>query len=358
MNKDKQNAVPGLFGQKHSSRDYSQEKFWGKNQFNSSFPVSLVAYMSYRGIDPVYLCIDENNEIVHRSISGTELFGMNPLDENLYYNFETNYVPYEKFYTGKREHIDLVLTNYETEQAIKGLEIKLTALPDSTTETLAEDRYSCEIVVRPSTICYLACSVCRHYDSQVGGRDRLKALLGDFPKIRHWDVADEVIPFYPEILGSIENVAKDMHIYQEPLMIQPVWKTNGRKPQLAENCLDVFVWSNLAAIHMCTQGERNINKIARANRSIIWIYKMLFDFYVYGHFDYDGTINDLSYGTKNDKAFAISGQVSYSLLKGPELAIPRIRKDEIKNIILGGGQNLLSPERRFDAIIVNSPDLF
>ena len=27
--------------------------------------------------------------------------------------------------------------------------------------------------------------------------------------------------------------------------------------------------------------------------------------------------------------------------------------EEIKNIILGGGQNLLSPERRFDAIIFN-----
>jgi hypothetical protein len=37
---------------------------------------------------------------------------------------------------------------------------------------------------------------------------------------------------------------------------------------------------------------------------------------------------------------------------------PRIHKNEIQNIILGGGQNLLSPERRFDAIIYNSPDLF
>jgi len=37
---------------------------------------------------------------------------------------------------------------------------------------------------------------------------------------------------------------------------------------------------------------------------------------------------------------------------------PRIRKNEIKSIILGGGQNLLSPERRLDAIIFNSPDLF
>ena len=29
-----------------------------------------------------------------------------------------------------------------------------------------------------------------------------------------------------------------------------------------------------------------------------------------------------------------------------------------EKIILGGGQNLLSPERRFDAIIFNSPELF
>ena len=115
------------------------------------------------------------------------------------------------------------------------------------------------------------CSICKNYDT-AEGKSRLKDLLGDFPKIRHWDVADEVIPFYPEILAAIENIAKDMHGLQEPLMIQPVWKTNGRKPQLADNCLDVFVSSNLAAIHMCTQNESKINKIARHNRSIIWIW--------------------------------------------------------------------------------------
>ncbi len=33
-------------------------------------------------------------------------------------------------------------------------------------------------------------------------------------------------------------------------------------------------------------------------------------------------------------------------------------KEEINNIILGGGEKLLSPERRFDAIILNTPNLF
>ena len=37
---------------------------------------------------------------------------------------------------------------------------------------------------------------------------------------------------------------------------------------------------------------------------------------------------------------------------------PIVKKYEIKEIILGGGQNLLSPERRFDAILFNSPGLF
>lgn len=87
------------------------------------------------------------------------------------------------------------------------MEIKLTALPDSTTDTLPEDRYSCEIVVRPSTICYLACSICRHYDSKKE-RKELKELLGSFPKIKHWDVADEIVPFYPDILDAIDNVLK------------------------------------------------------------------------------------------------------------------------------------------------------
>lgn len=33
-------------------------------------------------------------------------------------------------------------------------------------------------------------------------------------------------------------------------------------------------------------------------------------------------------------------------------------KAECWEIILGGGQDLLSPERRFDAVLVNSPDIF
>ena len=128
----------GLFGQKYSSRDYTKAKYWGKNQFNSSFPASLVAYMSSKNIKLVYLKTDKNNNLYHDYISGTELFKIDPLSEQAFYNFEAGYSSYEKFYTGDREKIDLVMMNRETEENLCGLEVKLTALPDNTTKNLVK----------------------------------------------------------------------------------------------------------------------------------------------------------------------------------------------------------------------------
>ena len=85
---------------------------------------------------------------------------------------------------------------------------------------------------------------------------------------------------------------------------------------------------------------------------------MLHDYAYKGQINHTKIIDELSYNTRNDKAFAVSGKMTHKFLTSPSLVKPRVQKDEIKNIILGGGQNLLSPERRFDAIIFNSPELF
>ncbi len=48
----------------------------------------------------------------------------------------------------------------------------------------------------------------------------------------------------------------------------------------------------------------------------------------------------------------------YAFMKFDRLTKPIIPKKNIKDIILGGGQKYLSPERRFDAIKYFSTDLF
>ena len=108
----------------------------------------------------------------------------------------------------------------------------------------------------------------------------------------------------------------------------------------------------------CTESSTDIRRLNRFHRTIIWIYKMLLDYVTYDTFNYKRIIRLQSYNLANDKAFALPGSKSHSFLKKDVVLKPRISKYEIKNIILGGGQDLLSPERRFDAVIVNSPDLF
>lgn len=347
---------PGLFGLKHSSRDFSQKANWGKNIFNSSFPASLVAYMHSKDTKPVYLCIDKDNTLVHKYISGEELFRIDPLSDDAHYNFEAGFSQFEKYYTGKREKIDLVLIDRKNDKNLIGLEIKLTALPDDTTKDETEDKFSCEIVVRPPTICFLACSLCELFKT-VAEKDYLRTVLNTVPKIIHWEEVDNVIPHYEKIEEAVKTIAKHAYKKQRPLMIQPIWKMKDNK--LAEDCLDVFAWSNLAILHLCyTNGNNSKSEITRFQRAIIWVYLMLKDYVDYGIFDYIRIVKDHSYEKANDKAFAMSGTATWKFLQCKELTHPRIGKNEIRNIILGGGQNLLSPERRFDAVIVNSPDLF
>lgn len=106
------------------------------------------------------------------------------------------------------------------------------------------------------------------------------------------------------------------------------------------------------------QTDIKINKISRHQRCVVWVIKMLYDFARTGRIDYANIIDQISFNTKNDKAFALSGTRTNQYMASDELIAPRIKKDEIKNIILGGGEQFLSPERRFDAIILNTPNLF
>lgn len=99
---------PNLFGIKHSNRDFANKDNWGKNQFNSSFPASLTAFLEHQGLKNVYLRLDENMQVYHSSISTAELYGANPLSEDIFYSFESPYVPFQQLVIGNFPRVDLV----------------------------------------------------------------------------------------------------------------------------------------------------------------------------------------------------------------------------------------------------------
>jgi type II restriction enzyme len=239
---------------------------------------------------------------------------------------------------------------------LRGLEVKLTALPDNTTCNLSDNKFGSEIVVRPDTIIYLAASLISANAEIIKNHiDNSKINIED------WSEAREVIAHIQEIVTCISQISIDIEQNQSPFLLQPIWKTIGKSSKLANNCLDVFVWSDAAFTWFISQVSKNDNaatQITRQTRTSIWLYKMLSDIGMDGRCNYKEIIDKLSYNTKNDKAFASAGNVTNPFMSCQNLTNPRITKQEIKNIILGGGQNLLSPERRFDAIIFNSPELF
>lgn len=226
---------------------------------------------------------------------------------------------------------------------------------------LSEEYYGCEIVIRPVTIVYLACSIAINFKDN---KQQLSELIGTkFDKINDWSDGVSVWTYITDMIVALDNIALSVIDKQEPLLMQPVWKTNGKSPKLADNCLDIFIWSNFAFTQLfvdVARGElsEGANRITRQGRTIIWLFKMLYDFAKQGQINSYRIIDELTYNTKNDKAFAVNGRVTHRYMTCAELTKPRIEKKEIKKIILGGGQHLLSPERRFDSVIYNSPELF
>jgi len=99
---------PSLFGVKHSNRDFSDKDAWGKNQFNSSFPAALSAYLASKNLENVYIKLNENLETFHDRISTETLYGLSPTSENLFYSFESQFLPFQKFIIGKVPQVDLV----------------------------------------------------------------------------------------------------------------------------------------------------------------------------------------------------------------------------------------------------------
>ena len=177
--------------------------------------------------------------------------------------------------------------------------------------------------------------------------------------IKDWSDEKNVLPYLDKILHALKKISQNIESTQNAFLLQPIWKTIGKSPILADNCLDVFFWSDSAfTFFIADIGDASSNNLNRQNRSSVWLYKMLYEINQNGNCDHKHIIDTLSYNTKNDKAFASSGRITNKYMKCERLKKPIITKDDIKKIILNNSEKMLSPERRFDSIISNTPDIF
>ena len=191
----------------------------GENCFNSSFPASLCSYLYSRNFDNIYLKLDSNLKVIHSTISTIDFYGINPVSDNLFYAFETQFTPYQQYLIGTLPGVDLVTQARDKGICLQAIEIKLTALPDHTTCELPQDLYGCEIVIRPDTIVYLACSI---LDTFKNNLNLLKELVNEnFDNITDWSDPQIIILYVSKIINIIDSIALSNLDAQKPLLMQP-----------------------------------------------------------------------------------------------------------------------------------------
>ncbi len=345
-------SEPSLYGIENSNRRGND--LWGKNQFNSTFPVALCCYMRDTGIAPVYIAVepDFSHRTTDQEINISDVFGTDAKGDQVRFDFESSFEPAEVFTFDRLEAIDLV-TSSRGGQPLRPLEIKLTVLPDDATASLAPNRWSSEIVVRPITTAYATIQIARGIKLAGLGPGIRKLIEPVWQNVQDWNNRSEVLTSMDEIVAALRNVTGSITDLQVPFLLQPIWKTQGKSPLLAMNCFDVFVWSDLAIwkLFIDAATRRKTKRVTRHQRECARTLRCLYELLTVGQIRYSDIYRGMDLGTQTDKAFSFGGKTTIKYMEHERLSTPAVHRDSLRSIILNSGETKLSPERRFDASV-------
>ncbi|MDD5596901.1 MAG: HindVP family restriction endonuclease [Victivallaceae bacterium] len=337
---------PCLYGISHSNR--SNLDLWGKNQFNSSFPIALACYMRDHDQKAVYLKLDKNLKIVPEEISFNEVFNSQLPNDKLYFSFESKFEPYQKYASDDISGIDLVVKSTAGE-FLRPLEIKLTVLPDSGTSVKEESLWGSEIVIRPATTKYCALGIA---DSCFSHMDEIRSRFEPIGiAMQDWGNRVEVSYKMEGMLKCINTFEADYLDHQKPVLLQPIWKTQGQSPMLAKQAFDIFVWSDFALSRLFLDSaweKRKSQIINRQMRSTARFFRFMYQMSTSRKVALSKIYHEMDFSRQTDKEFAVGGNITNRYMASPRLLSPLLPSSIIPEIILNGGEERLKPERRFD----------
>ncbi len=100
------------------------------------------------------------------------------------------------------------------------------------------------MVVRSATTSYCALGM---YDAIKGDSRQVRAIFEEAcAGIQSWDNDFEMTHKLPSLCASIDAFQKAYYTCQKPLLMQTLWKTQGKSPLLADQAFDIVVWSDYA----------------------------------------------------------------------------------------------------------------
>lgn len=335
----------GLYGIHHSNRH--EDDHWGKNCFNSSFPTATACYMLENDIPAVYVYLDEDLKVKTRSIPMPQVFNCgNKTPEDLYFSFETIYQPYQEYCFDFIDGIDLVVKDTQG-NFLQPLEVKLTVLPTDNTSHKPETEWGCELVIRSATTSYCALGM---YDSVKDHARHVREIFENAcSSIQSWDNDFEMTHKTPELYAAINRFQKEYLNHQKPLLMQTIWKTKGKSPELADNAFDIVIWSDYAFSRLFVDASSEItNTMSRPQRATARLARCIWELSKSGKIRIEDIYRQMAFGNQTDKEFAVNGVKWKKYVASDRTVTPILPKTAVNEIIMPGYIRKLSPERRFD----------
>ena len=351
-NKTPAETTSGLFGIKHSNRNTTdpQKDHWGKNRFNSSFPTALACFMIEQDIPAIYnKLILENGElrVETTTIPLREVFNCGNLSfDSLVFDFESRYEPYQKYALDTIDGVDLVVKRIDG-TFLSPIEVKLTVIPDNTTYNNPESDWGCELVVRSGTTSYCALGM---YDSVESDAETVRDIFEEAcSNIESWTHKGEMSRKTSSLSECLNSFQKMNLTKQKPLVMQPIWKTKGQSPVLADHAFDIVVWSDYAFSRLfIDRAQEEASAMSRDMRATARLARCIWELSKSGKTRLSEIYRVMTFDVQNDKEFAISGTGWRRYVSSERILKPVLQKDVIERIIEPGFLEKLRPERRFD----------
>ncbi|MXY44060.1 MAG: HindVP family restriction endonuclease [Dehalococcoidia bacterium] len=344
---------PALYGINNSNR--VGDDLWGKNQFNSTFPVALACYMRDKGIRPIYISLNTSgrHKTSDREVTIGDVFGSKMKGNRIRFLFESQFEPFRKYFYDDLPSIDLVTQSAKSVYK-RPIEIKLTVLPDSSTYELKPEKWSSELVVRPVSTAHATVSLTDAILQDGSLTKQVRSLVEPVASsIDDWGSETEISGKRDQIIDCLTRVLTSSRSHQKPFLLQPIWKTDGKSPMLAQQCFDIFAWSDAALIKTFVDAARGqgSQRVSRHLRECARTLRCIFGIIAIGKVRYGQIYDGMSLGKQTDKAMSFNGSATFAWMRHKRLLRPAIRRDALRDIILNHGEHMLSPERRFDATI-------
>ena len=167
--------------------------------------------------------------------------------------------------------------------------------------------------------------------------------------IQMWDNDFEMTHKMPTLVQSIDTFQREYYQHQKPLLMQTIWKTQGKSPILADQAFDIVVWSDYAFSRLFIDGAAEpATTMSRPMRATARLARCIWELSKSGKIRIVDIYRQMAFGNQTDKEFAIGGSKWRQYVTADRVVRPILPKTVIDEIIEDGYIERLSPERRFD----------